>query len=443
MSRSARNGEWASLLFASSPHVSGKCPAAKPKWRAFYVLATLSALVCAPCWADVPTPPTPSSPPAGYCTQIYNELNGDMQAFNTVLATPPTTWTPIPFTAGGSTLYAANLNWANGNTGPSIGGANYLQNPIQPQLQELKALGVQAILVPVLFPILYEPFYGSQTAYQPYLTLYTGIAQAVRAAGLKLIVDNEILFSNDIAAGWTNMNAFYGPLTWTEYTAARAQMAATIEQYMQPDYLMLANEPDTEAAQTGQQSLKNPADAAQMVQAEITAVQNYLQTATVSPIPKLGAGFGSWMAVAGSSSLVDYIDAYTALPLDYIDFHMLPIGTVNRSNFLEDTLTIASMAAAAGKPVAISQAWMLKETAAEVSSLSVDVVRARAPFSFWAPLDDYFLQTAENLANYTNLLYLAPYNSTYLAAYQTYGGTAANGGDANCTCTTASWRLRH
>jgi hypothetical protein len=152
-----------------------------------------------------------------------------------------------------------------------------LQVTVQPQLQELKALGVQAVLVPVLFPILYEPFYGSQTAYQPYLTFYTQVAQAVRAAGLKLIIDNEILFSNDTAAGWTNMNAFYGPLTWPEYIAARATMAATIEQYMQPDYLMLANEPDTEAIQTGQTNLNNPADAAAMVQAEITAVQNYLR----------------------------------------------------------------------------------------------------------------------------------------------------------------------
>jgi len=292
--------------------------------------------------------------------------------------------------------------------------------------------------VPVLFPILYEPFYGSQAAYQPYLTFYTGVAQAIRAAGLKIIVDNEILFSNDTAAGWTNMNAFYGPLTWPEYIAARATMAATIVQYMQPDYLVLANEPDTEAAQTGQQNLKNPVDAAQMVQAEITAVQNYLQTATVSPIPKLGAGFGSWTATFGPSSLTDYMDAYTALPLDYIDFHLLPVNTVNRTNFLTNTLTIASMAAAAGKPVAISQAWMQKETAVEVTSLNIDVVRARGPFSFWAPLDAYFMQTAQALANYTNMLYLGPQMPIYMFAYQTYGGTTANGGDANCTCTTAS-----
>ncbi|MGA3077234.1 MAG: hypothetical protein ABSG56_26580, partial [Bryobacteraceae bacterium] len=250
----------------------------------------MSLLVCAPCRADVPAPPAPPPVPVGYCSSISAELTADLLAFNTLLAIPPT-WTPIP---GGPTLYAGNLMWANGNTGPSISNPTYLQTTVQPQLQELKALGVQAIVVPVLFPILYEPFYGSQAAYQPYLTFYTGVAQAIRAAGLKIIVDNEILFSNDTAAGWTNMNAFYGPLTWPEYIAARATMAATIVQYMQPDYLVLANEPDTEAAQTGQQNLKNPVDAAQMVQAEITAVQNYLQTATVSPIPKLGAGFGSW-----------------------------------------------------------------------------------------------------------------------------------------------------
>jgi fibronectin type 3 domain-containing protein len=423
-------------MIGEPTHVSTrKCQAARVKQRVFNVLAALAALVYTPCQADVAPPPAPPAVPAGsYCSSIYDELNGDLQAFNTVLATPPS-WTPVP---GGPTLYGGNLEWANGNTGPSLSGPSYLQDTVQPQLQTLQALGVQAILVPVLFPILYEPFYGSQSAYQPYLTFYTQVAQAVRAAGLKLIVDNEILFSNDTAAGWTNMNEFYGPLTWPEYIAARAQMAATIEQYMQPDYLMLANEPDTEAFQTGQQNLLNPADAVQMVQAEITAVQDYLQTATVSPIPKLGAGFGTWLPAHGSATLVDYLNAYTPLPLDYIDFHLLPINTVRDTNFLNNALTIASMAAAAGKPVAISQAWMEDEMAAEVDVVNIDVIRARGPFSFWAPLNAYFLQTAQALASYTNMIYMVPQFPVYFSAQQTYGGTVDNGGALNCTCTTTS-----
>jgi fibronectin type 3 domain-containing protein len=450
MSRSARNGEGAALVVASPPHVSGKSQAVRPKWRTFRVLAALSALVCAPGRADVPTPPTPSTPPLGsYCAAIYTELDADITAFETVLAIPNTTWTPIPFPAGGSTLYAANLMWANGNTGPSISSPGYLQDTIQPSLQEMKALGVQAIVVPVLFPILCDPnptsdyalehcgsFYSSEAAFTPYLNLYTGIAQAVRAAGLKLIVDNEILFSNDTAAGWTNMNAFYDPLTWPEYIAARAAMAVTIERYMQPDYLMLANEPDTEAWQTGQQNLNNATDAAQMVQAEITSVKSYLAANSVSPTPKIGAGFGSWFQI-GSGQLASYIDAYTALPLDYIDFHMLPVNTVAGDNFLQNTLTIAQAAAAVGKPVAITQAWLEDETALEVTNLNIDVVRARGPFDFWAPLNEEFMKMAEALANYTNMLYLGPQFPVYLFAYQPYGGTIANGGAANCTCTAA------
>ena len=401
-----------------------------PKRRAFSILAALTVLVYAPCKADVPTPPAPPAVPAGYCNSIYSELNGDLQAFNTQLAAPPT-WTPIP---GGPTLYSANLQSANSNVGPSISGPNYLQTVLT-QLQELKALGIQAVSVSVLFPVLYEPFYGSAAALQPYTTFYSQVAQAVRAAGLTLIVDDETLFSNDVAAGWTNMNTFYGTLTWPQYMLARAQMAATIAQTMQPDYIVLANEPDTEATQTGQQNLNIPADAAQMVAGEIAAVQ----ALSLSPVPKLGAGFGTWLLVSGSPGLLDYTNAYVALPLDYIDIHIIPITTTpQQNNFIGNSLTVASMAAAAGKPVAISQAWLSKATASEWDVLSVDAIRAREPFSFWAPLDAYFLQTMQALGNYTQMLYLVAEGSAYFFAYQTYGGTGANGGAANCTCTTTS-----
>jgi hypothetical protein len=68
----------------------------------------------------------------------------------------------------------------------------------------------------------------------------------------------------------------------------------------------------------------------------------------------------------------------------------------------------------------------------------MDIVRGRGPFSFWAPLNEDFMQTAQALANYTNMLYLVPQFPVYMFAQQTYGGTVANGGAANCTCTTTS-----
>jgi fibronectin type 3 domain-containing protein len=410
-------------------HVSIANRAVRSLNRRAFVLAALTALVYAPCKADVPVPSPPPPVPAGYCTSIYNELSGDLQAFNTQLATPPS-WTPIPVDA---TLTGTNLPLADGNIGPQISSPNNMPSVVT-QLQELKALGVQSVVVAVGFPVLYEPFYGSQSALQPYLTFYSQVAQAVRTAGLKLVVDNEELFSNDIAAGWPNINAFYATLDWPGYMAARAQMAATIAQTMQPDFIVLADEPDTEAAQTGQENLNNPADAALMISAEITAVR----ALNLSKAPKLGAGFGTWLPSSGPSSLLDYTNAYVALPLDYIDIHIIPINTIGKASFIDNSLTVASIAAAAGKPVAIGQAWLEKGMSGELSSLGDDVIRARGPFSFWAPLDIDFLQTMQALGNYARMLYIEPFEPDYYFTYQTYGGTNANGGAANCTCTTAS-----
>ena len=405
--------------------------------RAVSALAALLALVYAPCKGDVPPPLAVPSVPSDFCGSLYSELNGDLQTFDRQLQTPPT-WTPVSL---GPTLNAAALAWANGDTGPQISNPAYVQT-VQAQLQAVKAMGVQAVSLPILFPILYAPFYGAgaagQTAMQPYLTFYESVAQAVRQAGLKLIVDDEILFSNDIQAGWTNMNTFYSTLTWPAYVTARATMAATIAQYIQPDFLSVANEPDTEAVQTGQSNLNNPSDAAQMVLAEIVAVQ----ALNLTTPPKLGAGFGTWLALTGTSSLQNYIDAYVTLPLDYIDFHVIPVNTVNNDNFLQNALTVASAAAAAGKAVAVGQAWLGKAAASEQAggySLSnIDVQRSRQTFSFWQPLDAYYAQVMETLANYTEMAYLDFYQTFFYSAYQTYGGNAGNGGSANCTCTTSS-----
>jgi fibronectin type 3 domain-containing protein len=444
MSKCTRNSGDVSSSTSARPHRSSeKTWVYWPKRPIFSYLATLLVFALAPCRADVPPPASTPPVPTDFCGVIYTELNTDLQAFNLVLATPPV-WSPIP---GGPTLYGATLQWANSNTGPQLSnpactmstpsGCSYLPT-VQAELQEMKALGVQLVSIPALFPILYEPFYSTQTVtYQPYLTFYTLVAQAVHAAGLKLLVDSEITFSNDIQAGWTNMNTFYSSLTWPEYMAAKAQMAATIAQNMQPDYLVLANEPDTEAAQSGQTNLNIPSDAAAMVAGEIAAVK----ALNMPNPPKLGAGFGSWMAPNGTASLVNYINSYIALPLDYLDFHVLPVNTVAADNFLSNTITIASMAAAVGMPVAVSQAWLSKVSATEYDGYVVsnlDLERSRQPFSFWAPLDTYFLQTVESLASYTNLIYLDVEQSYFLSAYQTYGGTIPNGGSLNCTCTTAS-----
>jgi uncharacterized protein (TIGR03437 family) len=362
-------------------------------------------------------------------------LSADLQEFNALLKVNPT-WTPVP---GGPPLLGGNLQGADGNSGPVIAGSGYLA-AVQGQLQALQATGIQAVSVAVPFPILYGPFltYGKNTL-APYAAFYQEVAQLVHASGLKLIVDNEILYSNGVDGNWGDVGGYYATLNWTEYQKARAAMAATIEQTMQPDYFILAEEPDTEATQANQPNLNIPADAVQMVEGEIAAVRDAVQRQNL-PTPRLGAGFGSWI-----DNLPEYLSDYLPIPgLNYIDFHVLPINTENEVSFIGNSLLIAQTAAAAHKPVAIGQAWVWKMENGEwnTNNDEHDVFRARDPFSFWAPLDATFLRTMQALANYANMLYLVPEGPHYLFAYQTYGGTAplpaGNGGAANCTCTTLS-----
>jgi hypothetical protein len=121
-------------------------------------------------------------------------LSGDLQAFNVLLTVPPT-WNPI---AGGPSLYAADLAVADGNTGPGLIGSDYLPGVLT-QLQEEKALGVKAIMIEIGFPVMYAPFFGGQANVAPYSSFYTQVAQAVKAAGLQLIVENNVLLTVDIA----------------------------------------------------------------------------------------------------------------------------------------------------------------------------------------------------------------------------------------------------
>ena len=112
---------------------------------------------------------------------------------------------------------------------------------------------------------------------------------------------------------------------------------------------------------------------------------------------QVGAGTG-----ASQANAVSFIQQYVAQAVDFIDFHIYPVNL----NFLPVALNIASTAAAAGKPVAMTECWLWKLADSEVGVLTADQARARNPFSFWAPLDAYFIQTMQNLAQHTQMLFM-------------------------------------
>jgi fibronectin type 3 domain-containing protein len=355
--------------------------------------------------ASAQAPPVPAVFQA-----TYTELDNYLVNFNATLGSGNGSGNGSPY----PTLMAGSLKASNSNSGPALLGSwngVQLQNEVQLQLSALQAMGVQAVMVQVGFPVLNQSFLASQgQSYTAFLGYYQGVAQAVRAAGLKLIVENDTLITNSAAGNWPGVGAFYETLNWTAYQEARAQMAALIAQTLQPDYLVVMEEPGTETANTGQTNVSLPGDAAAMLSLMVATVQQ-----VGVPNLKIGAGVGAWQ-----QNGLQFIQDYVALPVDFIDIHIYPVN----NNNLPTALQMAGIAAAAGKPVGMTECWMWKVSDAELfQTVTTDQIRGRDPFSFWAPLDALFLQTMQNLANQTQMLFIDPFNAALYFAYLPYNQT--------------------
>jgi fibronectin type 3 domain-containing protein len=363
------------------------------------LLATLAILGLVPVsGASAQAPPVPSTFQA-----IYSSLNTYLVNFNTTLVAQPTSQTSL--------LNTGNLKNADANAGPPLINPGTMTG-IQLQLQELKAMGMQAIMVEVGFPMLYEPFLASQgQSYTQWVTFYQQIAAMVRAAGLKLIVENDTLLVTDMQANW-NAGPFFASLSWTQYEQARAQTALTVAQTMQPNYLVVIEEPATEVVNSGQSEVNTPTGSASLLSQILATLQD-------AGVPGMQVGAGT---STSQQNALEFIQQYVALPVNFIDFHMYPIN----DDFLPIALQIVSTAAAAGKPVAMSECWLWKVADSELSVLNPDQVRARDPFSFWAPLDALFIQTMQNLGKHSQMLFMNPFNTEIYASYLPYDSATQN-----------------
>jgi len=340
-----------------------------------------------------PVPPT--------FQDLYTELDNYLINFNTTLSTGGGGNNPV--------LWSGSLKSANGNVGPQL--INN-QPGVLLQLQALKAMGAKSIMVQVGFPVLWEPFLTSQgQSYASFASFYQGVATAVKQAGLKLIVENDTLLSDDVQAGWGTA-AFYATLNWTQYQQARAQMALAVAQLMQPDYMVVIEEPGTESRNTGQTQANTPTGSASLLSTILASTSQSGVTGM-----KVGAG-----VITTQSNAIGFIQQYVILPVDFIDMHIYPVN----NTYLPIALQIATTAAVAGKPVSMSECWLTKVRDSEIGVVPMDTIRARDPFSFWAPLDAYFVQTMEKLANYTQMIFMDPFGSEYFFSYQPYNDANAN-----------------
>lgn len=321
---------------------------------------------------------------------LYNALQSKLTAFDATISSKwDGTRPPVDFSAE---LLTANAN--RGQLLLTTGAATEAQL----ELASLQALGVKTVTVAIGFPILYQPF--DPLYYQGYLSFYKQLAARIHAAGMKMVVETGAL---DVAG-------YYPTLPDQFYVDGRAKQILTIASEIQPDYLIVAEEPDTEAEITGKPFIGTLSGFSSMVDTFLSQLNSAGFTST-----NVGAGVGTWLYGAQA-----YIGALAAKSrLNFIDLHVYPINLT----FLTDTVTLIDLAQSAGKPVTMCEAWLEKRRDTEYSSVGVttdNFILARDPFSFWAPLDRQFLTVFAKLAWWKQLKVFSPFWSGYFHAYLAY-----------------------
>jgi len=357
-----------------------------------------------------------AAPPAFSTT--CTELEGYLTSFASTLSTE---WDGAPSPVAFSTeLLAADANR----------GLKVLLDPstfdaVVTELNALDLVGLQSVTVAVGFPILYQPFYQYNNDPQDYtqvLSLYQNVIAELRRRGLRVVIETSVLFPSH--ATDLPLSAYYATLSADQITAGRAVVAQTIAQQLQPDWLNLGSEPDTQSALLGLSAEYTPQEYA----AEISTIVTQLRGAGINGKPLLGAGCGAWQMNAG-----EYIQALGGTGIDYVDFHIYSVNL----GLLALAPGYIDMAHAAGKGAAISEIGLKKITDADlqgkteygiIQALSDSTTTAEQAYSFWAPLDAQFITEVGDLAYWKNLYYISPFAGQYFFAYVDY--SQAGGLDA-------------
>jgi uncharacterized protein (TIGR03437 family) len=353
----------------------------------------------------------PNDVPSAY-TSLYQLVESNVSAFAALI---PAQSASQPTSTPTSTMMSGDLLFANGNSGLKLLTAARQQD-IQEELARLKSLGLTAVTVTMGFPLMNEDFYtfnGDPQDFQSMLAVYRNLEKSIHQTGMKMIVESAVLFPGYFSANsGFNLTSYYASLSDADFVAARAQNVLTIAQQIGPDYINLNSEPDTDLQLTGRTNLySTPQAFATMNETIITQLR---AQGVTTPI---GAGVGTWLN--GQAGAADWVQALLGTDITYLDLHIY----ATNYNFLPNAITYADMALAAGKKVAISEFWSVKETDQEFSGTTVNneaSYYARDTFSFWAPVDTAFVEAFVNFANWKGLIYVSPFWTRYFWAYLNY-----------------------
>jgi hypothetical protein len=326
---------------------------------------------------------TPGAVPPAYRV-LYNALNSGLDQWMAYLNTR----TPIP---GHRTVFGTEVITANTNRGPALLGPDALPGT-RLFLDRLADMGVEGASISIGYPMLDPSFPRSDE----YLAFYREVAREVRHRKMKLHVETGVVFTN---TPFADIDVDFSQLTLAQYIAGKRVMMARILEHMQPDFLGLGGEPDTEAALTGLEELNDPDVYANAVR---QIAEGLDRGAT-----KVGAGVGTWSPLAFAQRLVE-IEA-----LDAITVHIYPIWKMP----IENATFIPALARAKGKRLTLDEAWLYKAGPGEATSVAAnEAIFRRDAFDFWTPLDMKFLTVMARLAAVEGIDYVSPFWATYFFA---------------------------
>jgi hypothetical protein len=267
-------------------------------------------------------------------------------------------------------------------------------------LDRLKDLGVQSVALSIQYPILTSAFPRSAE----YRIFYRRVAREIRRMGFKLIVEIGTTFREP---EFSKLKVNYRGLTMKRFRGELGEMATVIATDMQPDYLTLFTEPDTQSINTG----------LNFTVKEFSATVGHVARSLKHHSVRLGAGAGTWEDMA-------YFKALARIPeLDYLDLHIYPI---HRDFVMNRVMQVTAMAQRHNKSVSIGEAWLYKVSERELGKISPVKAFARDVFSFWEPLDIMFLETLISLSHRIQADFSCFFWMKYFYGYLDYNSHSKN-----------------
>jgi len=304
---------------------------------------------------------------------LYQELSSDLNQFEVKISQQPKA-------RAQTTTFGVELSFANGNAGEALLTPEVMAYN-RAMLDRLQSMGVRGVVLSINYPLLKKGFPRADE----YLKFYQAVTDLCHQHKMKVLIESGAIFSgtpSPVKVDWSKE-------TTDSFLQGLQDQLVLISTEIKPDYLTLANEPSTEEALT---QLSIPADKWQ------TFLEDSLKKVDRSSGTLYGAGTGTW-------EHPEYMQAvFNVSGLDYVDLHIYPFN--KDGIFLDRAVNYANQARTAGKKVVISECWLYKASANELSANIMgnkEKIQDRDGFSFWTPLDTRYMKDIITLADSTQM----------------------------------------